>query len=126
MSPGCQYQYFIVLYCCTLVLLYAKMLKDTETEETVCFEVTFLSLVAFRLGGLAPPGYAYSLGDNFNGYFSKVSSVSSKDARLSNQNKHSIFLVFDGPNINARSNIKLPKDEILFLIISKIFHILSF
>ena len=32
------------------------MLK--ETEETIVFFVTFLSLVAFQLGGRAP-GYAY-------------------------------------------------------------------
>ena len=40
------------------------MLKETETEETIVFFVTFLSLVAFQLGGgppalLPPPGYAY-------------------------------------------------------------------
>ena len=45
------------------VLFYVKMLK--ETEETIVFFVTFLSLLAFRLGGggagpLAPPGYAYA------------------------------------------------------------------
>ena len=38
------------------VLLYAKMLKETETEETKGFFVTFLSLVAFQLEGVA--GYA--------------------------------------------------------------------
>ena len=44
----------IVNYCYTCVLLYAKMLK--ETEETTVFFVTFLSWVAFQLGGpLAPP-----------------------------------------------------------------------
>ena len=44
------------------VLLYAKLLKKTETEETIVFFATFLSLVAFQLGGgpLGPPsGYAY-------------------------------------------------------------------
>ena len=39
------------------------MLKETETKETIVFFVTFLSLVAFQLGGgagpLGPPGYAY-------------------------------------------------------------------
>ena len=38
------------------------MLKETETEETIVFFVTFLSLVAFQLGGgrpPGPPGYAY-------------------------------------------------------------------
>ena len=36
-------------YCCTRVLLHAKKLKETETEETVGFFVTFLSLVAFLM-----------------------------------------------------------------------------
>ena len=30
------------------------MLKETETEERIIFFVTFLSLVAFQLGGRAP------------------------------------------------------------------------
>ena len=55
----------IVNYCytCTRVLLYAKMLKETETKEAMVFFVTFLSLVAFQLGGrhAAPSsGYAYA------------------------------------------------------------------
>ena len=59
----------IIDYCCTRVLLYAKRLK--ETEETIVFFVTFLSLVAFQLGVYAydlgpvlitPSGYAYDLG----------------------------------------------------------------
>ena len=33
-------------------MLYAKMLKETETKETLGFFVTFLSMVAFQLGGL--------------------------------------------------------------------------
>ena len=63
----------IVNYCCTRVLLYAKMLTETETEETIVFFVTFLSLVAFQVGGgggpgplgnevrVATPGYAYAM-----------------------------------------------------------------
>ena len=37
------------------------MLKETETEETKVFFVTFLSLVAFQLRGRQGPmaGYAY-------------------------------------------------------------------
>ena len=54
----------MVNYCCMRVLLYAKMLKETKTEETIVFFVTFLSLVAFQLGcpgPLGPPsGYAYA------------------------------------------------------------------
>ena len=46
------------------VLLYAKMLKETKTEETIVFFVIFLSLVAFQLGGPGLPGtssgYAYA------------------------------------------------------------------
>ena len=41
------------------------MLKETETEETIAFFVTFLSLVAFQLRGGGPPGspsgYAYAV-----------------------------------------------------------------
>ena len=37
------------------VLLYAKLLKETKTEETVVFFVTFLSLVAFQLGEARAP-----------------------------------------------------------------------
>ena len=39
------------------------MLKDAETEETIDFFVTFLSLVSIQLGEGAelPPGYAYAL-----------------------------------------------------------------
>ena len=48
------------------------MLKETETEETIVFFVTFLSLAAFQLGRGGPgplphppppppPGYAYDL-----------------------------------------------------------------
>ena len=53
---------FIVNYCRTRVLLYAKMLKDTENEKTRLF-CQILSLVAFCLKGPGPPGpppgYAY-------------------------------------------------------------------
>ena len=40
-------------YHCWL-LLYAKMLKETETGETIVFFVKFLSLVAFQLRGAGP------------------------------------------------------------------------
>ena len=37
------------------------MLKETQTEDTIVFYVTFLSLGAFQLGAgpLPPFGYAY-------------------------------------------------------------------
>ena len=46
----------IAKYCYTHVLLYVKMLKETETEETipVHFFVAFLSLVSFQLEGTSP------------------------------------------------------------------------
>ena len=40
----------VVNYCYTRVLLYVKMLREIETEETIGFFVTFLSLVVFQLG----------------------------------------------------------------------------
>ena len=42
-------------YYCTRVLFYAKMLKKTETEETIVFFVTFLSLVGFQWGEAESP-----------------------------------------------------------------------
>ena len=44
----------IVNYCYTRVLLNAKMLKETETEETIRFFVTVLSLVVFQWRGAGP------------------------------------------------------------------------
>ena len=63
MEPGPLVVNIIVNYCCTRVLLHAKMLKETENEETIIF-VTLLSFVAFRLGDPCPLGYAYDC--NFN------------------------------------------------------------
>ena len=45
----------VVNYCCMRILLYAKMLKETKTEETIVFFVTFLLLVAFQLGRARVP-----------------------------------------------------------------------
>ena len=64
--PGCQYYLLLItvvrVYCCTRVLLYPKMLKETENEETSFFG-KFLSLMAFQLRGPEhsgpPPGFAY-------------------------------------------------------------------
>ena len=56
---GCRAPWWSILFkvncCCMRVLLYAKMLKETENEETRIF-VKFLSLVAFQLKGPGPPG----------------------------------------------------------------------
>ena len=52
----------IVNYCCTCVLLWPKMLKETETEETKPFLSHFYHLWHFDWGGkLSGPlsGYAY-------------------------------------------------------------------
>ena len=52
-APGRQY--YLLNYCCTRVLLYAKMPEETENEETSFF-VKFLSLVAFQLRGPGSTG----------------------------------------------------------------------
>ena len=49
-------------------MLYAKALKETQTEETIVFFLTFLSLGALQLGGgplAPPPGYAYVAQNSF-------------------------------------------------------------
>ena len=66
---GARAQWLSILLAVTVVRMYCctqKMLKETETEATIGFFVTFLSLVAFPLGGPGlrppppPPGYAYA------------------------------------------------------------------
>ena len=52
----------IVNYCFTRTLLYAKMLKEIETEEALGFFVIFLSLVAFQWGGGLPASPCYADG----------------------------------------------------------------
>ena len=50
------------------------MLKETKTKETIDFVVTFLSLVAFQLGGGGPgPGYAYAFAVLLTLYNAKLS-----------------------------------------------------
>ena len=52
----------IVNYCGMYVCCTRKMLKETDSEETIKFFATFLSLVAFQLGGggnPGPPVYAF-------------------------------------------------------------------
>ena len=53
----------IVNYCCARVLLYAKMLKETETEETRLFcHIVIIGGISIRGGGAGPiglPGYAF-------------------------------------------------------------------
>ena len=66
----------VVKYSCTRVLLYTRTLKQTETEETINFFVTFLSLVAFQLswgGAPLPPGYAYVTSSR---YFTELKDLS--------------------------------------------------
>ena len=42
--------YIIADYCCTRVLLYPKMLKETETEETLVFLSHFYNWWRFNWG----------------------------------------------------------------------------
>ena len=47
-----------------LELLYAKMLKETETEETIVFFCGIFNIGSISIGGgggPGPPGYAYAL-----------------------------------------------------------------
>ena len=57
------------------------------------------------------------LGNNFKHYFSKVSSVNPKDTRLSNQKLIQNLPRFRLSKYHAQLNIKVPKYEMLFLII---------
>ena len=54
---------FIVNYCGTRVLLYAKMLKEAENKETRLFCQIFviagISIVGARVPWATSPGYAY-------------------------------------------------------------------
>ena len=49
------------------VQLHAKLLKETETEETIVFFVTFFIIGSISIGGGGgrapgpPPGYAYGV-----------------------------------------------------------------
>ena len=52
--PSYSLENFLSEALCTSVLLYAKMLTEAETEETIGFFVTFLSTVAFLLVAWAP------------------------------------------------------------------------
>ena len=50
--PGCR---SIVYYCCTRVLLYAKMLKETEKHSLFC-QVFIIGVISIGGGGpLSPP-----------------------------------------------------------------------
>ena len=49
----------IFIYCCARELLYAKMLKKLKVKKQSALLLSFLSLVAFQLGGGGPSGHAY-------------------------------------------------------------------
>ena len=48
-GPGPPDRQIVVNYCFTRVLLCANMLREIESEKTIDFYVTFLSLVVFQL-----------------------------------------------------------------------------
>ena len=86
-GPWASYINIIVNYCCTPVLWYSQMLKETKTEETIVFFVTFLSLVAFQLGGArAPwppsPGYAIDSPNSFSQAENTIKQVELKTAEI--------------------------------------------
>ena len=51
------------------------MQKETETEETIVFFVTFLSLVTFQLGGPEPPGAPSSYAYDWLSFFGLAASA---------------------------------------------------
>ena len=55
-GPGPLVVNIIVNYCCTRVLLYVKSAKRNWNWRNSTLFVSFLSLVAFQLGGPGPPG----------------------------------------------------------------------
>ena len=59
------------------------MIKEAETEETIVFFVTFLSLVAFQLGGggVGPHGPPLWLRLWYRRYFFKLHSIFKKSIR---------------------------------------------
>ena len=76
------------------------MLKETEAEETTVFFVTFLSWVAFQLGGgLGPPGYAYDLSSL------TVASKKKKSSKLT--------LLVNFYNLFTKSDLKVKSNIVL-------------
>ena len=66
------------------------MVKETETEETIVFFVTFLLLEAFQLGGRAP-GYAndkHSSSPEPINFFGAQSSLGEHNFRLGGTSSH--------------------------------------
>ena len=56
-GPGLPWINIIGNYSCTHVLLYAKMLKETETEETIVFcDVFIIGSISIGGWGGGPPG----------------------------------------------------------------------
>ena len=77
------------------------MLKETEAEETTVFFVTFLSWVAFQLGGpWAPPGYAYDLSSL---------TVASKKKSSKLTLPVNFYYLFTKSDLKVKSNIVLER-----------------
>ena len=78
------------------------MLKETEAEETTVSFVTFLSWVAFQLGGpWAPPGYAYDLSSL------TVASKKKKSSKLTLP--VNFYYLFTKSDLKVKSNIVLER-----------------
>ena len=79
------------------------MLKETEAEKTTVFFVTFLSWVAFQLGGgpWAPPGYAYD--------FSSLTVASKKKKSCKLILPVNFYYLFTKSDLKVKSNIVLER-----------------
>ena len=74
-NPDCQIVVINLLY-----VFYAKMLRETETEEALGFFVIFLSLVVVQLGGgparpPPPPRLRLSQTKNYKNWYSQLSCL---------------------------------------------------
>ena len=78
------------------------MLKETEAEETTVFFVTFLSWVAFQLGGplAPPPGYAYD---------PSSPTVASKKKSSKLTLPVNFYCMFTKSDLKVKSNIALER-----------------
>ena len=92
-GPGLLVINIIGNYCCTHVLLYAKMLNETGNQETRLFCRIFI-IGGISIGGTLAPSYAY----NFN--FNAISDIKVLCAFLplcacQSHTNRSIFFLYD-------------------------------
>ena len=85
------------------------MLKKTETEETILFFVTFLSLVASQLGGAGPlgPPMATPMTTSFNSLMVQEIYGDRDVTAVTSLKIKAFFSVQPARDANVNSNVKL-------------------